>query len=97
MGVFDNVVTTCYVQQAEPAQADPESQLTPKQSMVLDLIRDNPVGGMRYGAIVKAAQPLHISEDTVRRALASMVKMRVIFQQSGQYRVGPGVASGGEF
>lgn len=97
MGVFDNVVTTCYVQQAEPAQADPESQLTPKQSMVLDLIRDNPVGGMRYGAIVKAAQPLHISEDTVRRALASMVKMRVIFQQSGQYRVGAGVASGGEF
>lgn len=97
MGVFDNVVTTCYVQQAEPVEADPEAKLTTKQSMVLDLIRESPVGGMRYGSIVKAAQPLHISEDTVRRALASMVKMRVIYQQSGQYRVGPGVAGGGEF
>lgn len=97
MGVFDNVVTTCYVQQAEPVEADPEAQLTPKQVMVLDLIRESPVGGMRYGSIVKAAQPLHISEDTVRRALMAMVKMGVIYQQSGQYRVGPGTASGGEF
>ena len=97
MGVFDNVVTTCYVQQAEPVEADPEAQLTPKQVMVLDLIRESPVGGMRYGSIVKAAQPLHISEDTVRRALTAMVKMGVLFQQSGQYRVGSGMASGGEF
>jgi hypothetical protein len=97
LGVFDNLMTTCYVQQAEPVEASPEAQLTHKQVMVLDLIRDSPIGGMRYGSIVKAAQPLHISEDTVRRALAAMVKVGVVFQQMGQYRIGSGVANGGEF
>lgn len=97
LGVFDNLMTTCFVEQAQPVEKSPEALLTPKYAQVLDIIRDSPAGGLRFAAIVAASKDQRISEDTVRRALKRMVEKGIIYQQSGQYRLGDGIPKPVEF
>lgn len=88
MGVFDNVVTTCYVQQAERAEVDPFAGLKDGELEIVETIRANPVGGMRYTELVNAIEG--VSKVTVKRYIRSLKNKGLIYEQSGQYRIGNG-------
>jgi len=88
MGVFDNVVTTCYVQQAEPVEADPYAGLKDGELEIVETIKANPIGGMRYTDLVNAIEG--VSKVTVKRYIRSLRKKGLIYEQSGQYRLGSG-------
>lgn len=88
MGVFDNVVTTCYVQQAEPVEADPYAGLKEGELEILDLIRDTPSGGLKYAQLVGMVQS--VSSATAKRYINGLKKRGLIYYQSGQLRIGSG-------
>jgi hypothetical protein len=88
VGVFDNVVTTCYVQQAEPVAADPLAGLKDGELEIVETIRASPVGGVRYGELVNAIEG--VSKVTVKRYIRSLRNKGLIYEQSGQYRLGSG-------
>lgn len=85
---FGALLTTCYVQEAQPAKADPTSRLKDGELEILDLIRESPTGGLRYQQILEA--DLSASKPTVKRYISSLRKGGFIYQQSGQYRLGDG-------
>lgn len=100
LGVFDNLMTTCYVQQADPEIAAPEDALTIIQREILDHIRDTPIGGIRFTELVRKIKETRptTADSTVSNNLKKMEKLGAIYYQSGQYRAGNGrPARGGEF
>jgi hypothetical protein len=88
LGVFDNLMTTCFVEEAQPAQVDPMSRLKDGELEILDLIRESPTGGLRYQQIIDA--DLSMSKPTIKRYVSTLRKGGFIYQQSGQYRLGDG-------
>jgi hypothetical protein len=100
IGVFDNLMTTCYVQQADPEIAAPEDSLTIIQREILDHIRDTPIGGIRFTELVRKIKETRptTADSTVSSNLKKMEKLGAIYYQSGQYRAGNGRPTrGGEF
>lgn len=100
LGVFDNLMTTCYVQEAQPAESTPEDALTGIQREILDFIRDTPMGGLRFSELVKKLKEIRptTADSTVSSNLKKMEKLGAIYYQSGQYRAGNGQpVRGGEF
>jgi hypothetical protein len=90
LGVFDNLMTTCYVQEAQPHQADPNANLKDGEREILALIKDSPTGGLRYRQIVDAAE-----SPSVKRFIGSLVKSGLIYEHMNQYRLGNGMGGGG--
>jgi hypothetical protein len=88
IGVFDNLMTTCYVQEAQPEQPDPMAGLKDGEIEILDAIRAQPYGGMRYGDLVNAIEG--VAKVTVKRYIRNLRAKRLIYEQSGQYRLGSG-------
>ena len=88
IGVFDNIVTTCVILQAEPAAADPTENLREGEREIMDLIRSTPSGGMRYRDIIDQVQT--VSPATAKRYIAALKKAGLIYDQSGQLRIGDG-------
>lgn len=88
MGVFDNVVTTCYVQEAQPVEPDLYADLKEGELEILDLIRDTPSGGLKYAQLVGMVQS--VSSATAKRYINGMKKRGLIYYQSGQLRIGSG-------
>lgn len=99
LGVFDNLMTTCYVEPAQITPPDPMDSLREGELEIIDLIRYSPTGGMRYQEIVDKAESA--SKPTIKRYIGSLRKAGLIYQQSGQYRLGDGRKrfgpAGGEF
>jgi hypothetical protein len=85
---FGQLLTTCYVEEATPAKADPMSKLKDGELEIIDLIRDSVSGGMRYQEILDKAESA--SKPTIKRYIGSLRKAGLIYQQSGQYRLGDG-------
>lgn len=97
---FGALLTTCYVEEAQPAKANAEDQLTQLQREIIDLIRDTAIGGMRFTELVKKLKESRptTADSTVSNNLKKMEKIGVIYYQSGQYRLGNGVpTTSGEF
>jgi len=98
---FGQLLTTCYVEQATPAQADPTDKLKDGELEILDLIKASAVGGLRYTELVNGVEGF--SKVTVKRYIRSLRKQGLIYEQSGQYRLGNGgpmtsaMGSGQEF
>lgn len=88
IGVFDNLMTTCYVQEAQPEAPDPMAGLKDGELEILDVIRAQPHGGMRYGDLVNAIEG--VAKVTVKRYIRSLRTKGLIYEQSGQYRLGSG-------
>lgn len=88
LGVFDNVVTTCFVQEAQPVEPDPMAGLKDGELEILDIIKDSPIGGVRYAQLVSQVQS--VSEATAKRYIGGLKKRGMIYQQSGQLRLGNG-------
>jgi len=86
--VFDNLMTTCYVQEAQPEMPDPMAGLKDGELEILDVIRAQPHGGMRYGDLVNAVEG--VAKVTVKRYIRNLRTKRLIYEQSGQYRLGSG-------
>jgi hypothetical protein len=98
-GVFDNLITTCVVEQAEAVAKDPADHLKDGELEILDMLRGTPTGGLRYLQIIEQMQS--VSKPTAKRYIRTLRKQGLIYEQSGQYRVGNGKTSirqtGGEF
>jgi hypothetical protein len=92
LGVFDNLMTTCYVQEAQPHQADPHANLKDGEHEIMDIIKDSPTGGVRYAQLVSQVQT--VSEATAKRYIGGLKKRGLIYYQSGQLRLGNGKAIG---
>lgn len=99
VGVFDNLITTCVVEQAEAVGKDPADYLKDGELEILDMLRDSPTGGLRYQQIIEQMQS--VSKPTAKRYVRSLRKQGLIYEQSGQYRLGNGKTNvrqtGGEF
>lgn len=87
-GVFGNIVTTCVVLPAEAQPADPESYLKDGELEILDMIREAPMGGMKYLEIIDRVES--VSKPTAKRYVSEMRKKGMIYSQSGQLRMGNG-------
>jgi len=85
---FGALLTTCYVEEAQPAKEDPTSRLKEGELEILDLIRDAAVGGLKYAQLVESVQT--VSKATAKRYIGSMKKAGLIYYQSGQLRLGNG-------
>jgi hypothetical protein len=92
IGVFDNLMTTCYVQEAQPAVADELAGLKEGELEILDIIKDAPTGGVRYAQLVEQVQS--VSSATAKRYIGGLKKRGLIYYQSGQLRLGNGKAAG---
>ena len=97
LGVFDNLMTTCYIQQSDPAAADPETDLNYNQQIILDAIRSSPVGGMRFAEVAKKVRESapKMADSTLSNNLRKLQKLGVLYLQMGQYRIGSGIPAGG--
>lgn len=95
IGVFDNIVTTCVILQAEPVTADPVEDLKDGELEILDLIKASPTGGLRYKDVLEKVQS--VSAITAKRYLASLRKRGFIYHQSGHVRLGGGKPMGAAF
>lgn len=102
LGVFGNMVSTCVIEPAEPAGADPYEGLREGEHEILDMIRESPVRGLRYADLVGRVSG---SETTLKRNLRSLERRGLVYRQSGQWRLGSGKTvdtlsrfeAGGEF
>lgn len=88
MSNFGALLTTCYVEEAQPAKADPLSRLKEGELEILDLIRDSQHGGLKYAQLVESVQT--VSKATAKRYIGSLKKAGLIYYQSGQLRLGNG-------
>jgi hypothetical protein len=92
VGVFDNLITTCVVEAAEAIPKDPTDSLKDGELEILDLLRGSTSGGLRYQQIIDQMQTVSI--PTAKRYIRSLRKQGLIYEQSGQYRVGNGKTNG---
>jgi hypothetical protein len=93
LGVFDNLMTTCYVEQAQPSQVDDAANLKDGEREILDLIRDSGTGGLRYMQLVETVES--VSKPTAKRYIGGLKAKGFIYEQSGQLRLGDGKANFG--
>ena len=99
VGVFMNRITTCVVEAAEATPQAAEHKLSMTQRMIVDFIRTSPMGGLRFGEVaakLKEWKP-KTADSTVSHNLKKLEADGFLYFQSGQYRVGNGVASGPVF
>lgn len=87
-GVFDNLITTCVVQAAEAVPQDPADYLKDGELEILDMLKSAPMGGLRYQQIIDQVQT--VSTPTAKRYIRQLRKQGLIYDQSGQLRVGNG-------
>lgn len=96
---FGALLTTCYVEEAQPAKADPMSKLKDGEREILDLIRDSLTGGLKYSQLVETVES--VSKATAKRYIGGLKSKGLIYEQSGQLRLGDGKPAfghrGGEF
>lgn len=92
IGVFDNLMTTCFVQEAQPEKPDHLADLKDGEHEIMDIIKDSPTGGVRYAQLVSQVQT--VSEATAKRYIGGLKKRGLIYYQSGQLRLGNGKALG---
>jgi hypothetical protein len=89
VGMFGSTVTTCVVAETEPGPESDTSGLTDEQLDILELIEMSPHGGLKTGDIADAMQG-KCSRATTKRHLGRLMERRMIYRQSGQYRLGSG-------
>jgi len=96
MSNFNKLLSTCYIEQAQPDPAAQEDKLTPIQKVILDAIRATPVGGLRYTEVASKLKEWRPStaDSTVSNNIKKLEKEGFLYFQSGQYRVGNGAALG---
>lgn len=94
-GIFGNQVTTCVVLQAEPVE-EPSKRagdgLKEEEAQIVDAIHQAPAGGLKASQLVSMLEPEGISRRSVYRHLKSLREAGRIYLQTGQYRLGNGVA-----
>lgn len=98
VGVFDNLITTCVVEQADAVAKDPTHNLKEVELEILDLLRDSPTGGLRYRELIERVESA--SPATAKRYVSELRKKGLIYSQSGQIRLGSGktgIRQGSEF
>jgi hypothetical protein len=98
LGVFMNRITTCVVEQADAVAQDPTNNLKDVELEILDLLRDSPTGGLRYRELIERVESA--SASTAKRYVSELRKKGLIYNQSGQLRIGSGTTKtrqGSEF
>ncbi len=96
-GIFDNVMTTCYVAEAEVSK-DPVDRLPPGCRMVMQAIRDSQTGGLRWPELLdQIVNTGQASKTTLSRSLNELQRRAMVYQEPTfkQYRIGSGKAIAG--
>jgi hypothetical protein len=86
LGVFDNLMTTCYVQEAQPEAPDMERELSGVQRDVLDFIRSH-APSCKWRPIVEHIKQMRptANDSTISRALDKLQKLNLITKSLGMY------------